>query len=288
MKPTLEKIAPHFRNSFYYEQYSETHINKPPQWHYHPEIELAYINKGNGKIQVGSHVSNYHDGALILVGSNVPHCGFTNNLLGDRKETIIQIKPDFMGAAFLETPEMLSIKLLFEIAKKGVVYHGKTKKILGDLIETLGTQEPFDRFITLLQVLKRLEASEEHTILNAEGYAIKAELEDNNRINIIFNYVREEFQNPIALETIAEIVSMSVPGFCRYFKKITGKTFTQFVNEYRLVHAAKLLHEKQISISEVCFESGFNNFSHFNKLFKQFTGKTASSYRNELNFTVME
>ncbi len=288
MKPTLEKIAPDFRNSFYYEQYSETHKNKPPQWHYHPEIELAFINKGNGKIQVGSHVSNYRNGTLILIGSNIPHCGFTNNLLNNRTETIIQIKHDFMGAAFLETPEMQSIKQLFEIAKKGIVFHGKTKKILGDLIESLGKQEPFDRFITLLQILKRLETSSERTILNAEGYAIKAELEDNNRINIIFNYVREEFQNTIALETIAEIVSMSVPGFCRYFKKITGKTFTQFANEYRLVHAAKLLHEKQISISDVCYESGFNNFSHFNKLFKQFTGKTASSYRNELNFTVME
>ena len=288
MKPTLEKIAPDFRNSFYFEQYSEEHKNKPSQWHYHLEIELAYINNGNGKIQVGSHVSNYSNGTLILVGSNVPHCGFTNNLSGDRRETIIQIKPDFMGKGFFEAPEMLFIKQLFEIAKKGIVYHGKTKKIIGSLIETLRSQEPFDRFITLLQILKKLEISEELTILNAEGYAIKAELEDNNRINIIFNYVREEFQNPIALESIAEIVSMSVPGFCRYFKKITGKTFTQFVNEYRLVHAAKLLHEKQISISDVCYESGFNNFSHFNKLFKQFTGKTASAYRNELNFTIME
>ncbi len=78
------------------------------------------------------------------------------------------------------------------------------------------------------------------------------------------------------------MVSMTVPAFCRYFRKTSGKTFIQFVNEYRLVHAAKLLHEKQISITDVCFESGFNNFSHFNKQFKKFTGKSPSVYRNEL------
>jgi AraC-like DNA-binding protein len=100
------------------------------------------------------------------------------------------------------------------------------------------------------------------------------------------NFVKEEFKRPIPLEEIAELVNMTVPAFCRYFKKITGKTFVQFVNEYRLAHAAKLLHEKQISITDVCFESGFNNFSYFNKKFKSLTGKSPSTYRNELNFSI--
>lgn len=56
---------------------------------------------------------------------------------------------------------------------------------------------------------------------------------------------------------------MTVRSFCRYFKKITNKTFTKFVNDYRLVHASKLLAEKQISITEVCDESSFNNLGHF-------------------------
>ena len=81
---------------------------------------------------------------------------------------------------------------------------------------------------------------------------------------------------------MADMVSMTVPSFCRYFKKITNKTFTQFVNEYRLVHASKLLAEQPMSITEVCYESGFNNFSHFNKLFKAFTGQNPSEYRNQL------
>ena len=77
----------------------------------------------------------------------------------------------------------------------------------------------------------------------------------------------------IPLEEIADKVSMTVPSFCRYFKKMTSKTFIQFVNEYRLVHASKLLAEQNMSITEVCFACGFNNFSHFNKSFKSFTGQ---------------
>ena len=88
------------------------------------------------------------------------------------------------------------------------------------------------------------------------------------------------------MEEVAELTSMTVPAFCRFFKKITGKTFTQFVNEYRLTHAAKLLHEAQISITDICFECGFNNFSHFNKQFKKFTGKSPSKYRNELRVNI--
>ena len=78
------------------------------------------------------------------------------------------------------------------------------------------------------------------------------------------------------------LVSMTVPAFCRFFKKTTSKTFTKLVNEYRVVHATKLLSESNISITDICFECGFNNFSHFNKLFKEFTGKSASKYRSQI------
>lgn len=286
VKPTFEKIDTEFGSSIYYEQFSSTHKNKLPFWHYHPEIEIAYVNEGTGKRQIGSHMSYYKHGTLILIGSNLPHCGFTTELTGNRRETIIQLKEDFLGPTFMNIPEMSSIKQLFELAKMGIVFHNETKRALGKRIERLKSASPFERLMELLQILKYMSAAEDTTILNAQGFVVETELQDNNRINVIFNFVRENFKSPITLESMAELVSMSIPGFCRYFKKITGKTFTQFVNEYRLVHAAKLLHEQQISITDICYESGFNNFSHFNKLFKQFTGKTPSAYRNEFNYTI--
>lgn len=287
IKPTFEKVEPAFGSSFSYRRYDSTHQNKNHTfWHYHPEIELVYVNGGSGKRQIGSHISYYRKGDLILIGSNLPHCGFTDGLTKNECETVIQLKPDFLGSSFFDIPEMRNIKSLLNSARMGIVYHGNEKRMIGNAIEELKDKNHYERLLGLLRVFKLLEEAENYTILNAQGFVLEAELQDNNRINIIFNFVKEEFHRSITLEEVADMVSMTVPSFCRYFKKITGKTFVQFVNEYRLVHAAKLLHEKQVSILDVCFESGFNNFSHFNKQFKKFTGKTPSIYRNELKFLI--
>lgn len=282
LKPALEKISTPFGSSFTFKQFADKTQNKDPQWHFHPEIEMVYVNGGMGKRLVGSHVSFYRNGDLILIGSNLPHYGFTDRLTGNKSESIVQFNYDFLGSDLFNTPEFSGIKNLLERAKMGMVFHGNTKRNVGAKIEKLGQAEPFERLIKLIQILKDLEESGEYTLLNAQGFILEIEPQDNQRIDMVFSFVRENFQRAISLDEISNLVSMTVPAFCRYFKKITGKTFTQFVNEYRLVHASKLLAEKPTSITEICYESGFNNFSHFNKLFKEFTGRNPSTYRNEL------
>ncbi|MFV8342883.1 AraC family transcriptional regulator [Flavobacterium sp. XS2P39] len=280
--PAFEIIAPSFGSSFYFSKYVENANNKAHLWHYHPEIELVYVNGGSGKRQVGSHVSYYEDGDLLLIGSNLPHCGFTDEQTGNKNETVIQMKPDFLGDDFFDISEMKNIRNLFKQAKVGIAFDGVTKKTIGSRIEAMEGQSQFERLLTMLTILNELELSKESTVLNAEGFSMEMQVQDNDRINAVFNYVKDHFQEHIALEEVSGLVSMTVPSFCRYFKKITNKTFTHFVNDYRLVHASKLLAEKPISITEICYESGFNNFSYFNKSFKEFTGKSASQYRQEL------
>jgi len=284
--PSLELIAPSFGSSFYFSRYDEKANNKAHLWHYHPEIELVFVNGGSGKRQIGSHISYYTDGDLILIGSQLPHCGFTDEQTGNKNETVIQMKPDFLGNGFFEMPETKNIRYLFERAGGGIAFGGETKNKIGQKIEKMNGQSQFERLLTMLEILNELEQSQEFSVLNAKGFSVETRVEDNARINLVFNYVKDHFQEPIALETISALTNMTVPSFCRYFKKVTNKTFTKFVNEYRLVHASKLLAEKPISIADVCFESGFNNFSHFNKSFREFTGKTASEYRNELRFVL--
>lgn len=282
IKPSFEIIEPSFGSSFYYSKYVENDNNKAHLWHYHPEIEMVFVNGGSGKRQIGSHVSYYTDGDLILIGSNLPHCGFTDTNTGNKNETVIQMSPEFLGTGFLGLQETRCISDLFNKAKGGIAFGPEVKKEVGDRIELMEEQQPFERLLTLLNILKELENADDYKILNATGFSMEMQIQDNDRINMVFNYVKDHFQEEINLVTIAEMSSMTTPSFCRYFKKITKKTFTQFVNEYRIVHASKLLAEKQISIANISYESGFNNFSHFNKLFKEFTGKSASQYRKEL------
>jgi AraC-like DNA-binding protein len=177
---------------------------------------------------------------------------------------------------------MKKIKKLFEIASGGIAFYGKTKRKIGDKMEVLEYQTDFQRLLSILNILNELGGSQEVKLLNADGFSLATDVKDNDRINIVFNHVKNNFKEEITLEEISSLVSMTIPSFCRYFKKLTNKTFVQFVNEYRLVHASKLLAEKPMSITEVCFECGFNNFSHFNKSFKAFTGQNPSEYRNEL------
>ncbi|HET8737523.1 MAG TPA: AraC family transcriptional regulator [Pricia sp.] len=286
-RPAFESIEPDFGNSFTYQKFDALKNNKNTVWHYHPEIELVYVKGGSGKRQIGSHVSYYSEGDLILIGSNLPHCGFTDKLTGNDSETVVQMKQDFLGSDFFDIPEMKKIHSLFEMARGGISFSGKTKLKIGEKMEILEYQTDFQRLLSILNILNELANAKEFKVLNAEGFSMETEVKDNDRINIVFNHVKANFKEEITLKEIAERVSMTVPSFCRYFKKITNKTFTQFVNEYRLVHASKLLAEQPMSITEVCFESGFNNFSHFNKQFKAFTGQNPSEYRNQLK-TVLQ
>ena len=282
VEAALEIISPSYGSSFTIAKYNESSNIKSHLWHYHPENELVYVHGGSGKRQIGSHLSYFTDGDLILIGSNLPHCGFTNSQTGNKSETVIQMKPDFVGNDFFNIPEMAAVKNLLQQAKAGIAFLGESKARIGAKIEMMHQLDPFDRLIALWSILKEMSESNESIILNAVGFSLELQVQDNDRINVVFNYVKDHFQEPIALEEVAYLVSMTIPSFCRYFKKITNKTFTTFVNEYRIVHASKLLAEKPMSINEVCFESGFNNFSHFNKSFKAYTGKSASQYRNEL------
>ena len=288
IKPAFEKINPEFGNSLLVKQHNEIAENQLPFWHFHPELELVYVNKGKGKRHIGSHLSYFNNSQLILIGASLPHSGFTDRFTTNGKETLIQFKQNFLGDHFFSIPEMQKVNNLFDKAKKGILFNIETKKLVGPKIEDLINYEGIDRILRFLEILKDLSLSTNYALLNVDGFAFEVEPQDNNKIDIIFDFVRKNFTQPITLDEISGKVSMTVPAFCRYFKKVTGKTFTQFVNEFRIVHATKLLAENPTSITDICFESGFNNFSHFNKLFKKFTGKSPLKYRNEMKQLVSE
>tara|TARA_R110002050_G_scaffold293182_1_gene449430 strand:+ start:103405 stop:104277 length:873 start_codon:yes stop_codon:yes gene_type:complete len=285
-KPTFRKLTPSFGSSILVKQHVDTVDKNHAYWHFHPELELIYINKGQGKTHIGNHLSYFNNSQLILIGSNLPHNGFTDRLTANGTETTIQFKSNFLGDDFLSVPEMAPIVSLFERAKKGIRFKVGTKKKIGSKIEKLSECDGLKRVLRFLDILNHLAKTDDYTLLNADGFAFETEAQDSSKVDVIFKYVNKNFQKHITLDEIASEVSMTVPAFCRYFKKATGKTFTQLVNEYRVVHATKLLNESQMSIADVCFECGFNNFSHFNKQFNEITGKSASNYRKEIKMII--
>lgn len=285
-KPTLEKLSPSFGSSLLVKQHTEKADKNNAFWHFHPELELVYVNKGQGKTHIGNHLSYFNNSQLILIGANLPHNGFADRLTANGTETTVQFKSDFLGTDFINIPEMTNVSALFDRAKKGIKFGIETKAKIGVKIDKLQKHTGLDHVLKFLSILNYLANTEDYIILNADGIALETNPQDSDKINTIYKYVNNNFQKHITLDEIADKVSMTVPAFCRYFKKTTGKTFTQLVNEYRVVHATKLLNESKMSIADICYECGFNNFSHFNKQFNEVTGKSASQYRKEIKHII--
>ncbi len=282
IKPKLETIARNFGSSFALRRHDQPCHGNTKFWHFHPEIEMVYIKTGSGKRHIGNHLSYFQNGDLVLIGSNLPHSGFSNRLSGNQEEIVLQMLPDFLGPDFFDAPEMTSIKHMLTRSKQGISFYGKTREVVGNILDTMPELPAFDRLISLMNVLQTLSASKEYKILNANMLALETTAQNQERMKLIFEFVQKEFSRAIALEEVAALVNLTVPSFCRYFKEITDKTFTSFVNEYRVVHASKLLAEGQLSIAEVCYECGFNNYSHFTKQFKLYTEKSPGQYREEM------
>jgi len=252
------------------------------KWHYHPEIELVYINNGKGKRQVGLHLSNYDEGDLVMIGTNVPHTGFTEYFDKERKEVVVQFKPDFLGNSLEKVLEFKNIKRLFEISKRGLVFSGNTKKTIGISMLGLQYETPLQKVLTLIKILNDLSISKDVTILNSENFDSES-IQENERIKKVFNYIKLNYKEEVSLNEVSELVFMTPPSFCRYFKSKTNKTFTTFLNEYRINNALKLLAQSELDIKNICFQCGYNNFSHFNRLFKKQISMTPSEFRKKMS-----
>jgi AraC-like DNA-binding protein len=283
MKLELEPIS--FENkSFSYNIYDNSNHNpaeKHQKWHYHPEIELVYVNNGSGKRQVGLNLSNYNDGLLILVGSNLPHTGFTDYFDDERKEVVIQFKENFLGDSLKEVFEFKNIFNLLKTSKKGIVFEGDIKKKIGLAMLGLQYETSFQKVITLITILNDLSISKNYEILNISNYNING-INENERIRKAFNFIKENYKKEVSLEKVAKEVHMTVPSFCRYFKSQTNKTFIQFLIEYRINNALKLLTQSDKDIKNISYECGFNNYSHFNRSFKKINLISPSDYRKKI------
>lgn len=280
MKPVLETIKPNFGSSFTVRQFHEKSLK--PKWHFHLEFELIYIANGSGKRHIGQHISYYRSGDLMFLGPNVPHLTLGGQSKKEQRKIVVRLKEDFLGHDFLKTPEMVGINQLLEKAKKGIIFSPRVKRDIGERLEYLLQLPQFPKLLSLLDILQSLAQSEEYELLNAEGITVEVNVQERDRMIVIHEYIQEHYQDSITLDEIAQAVNMTVPAFCRYFKKLTHTTFTKFVNEFRIAQACKLIAEEDMTIAALAFEVGFNNLSHFNKMFREIVGKSPTEYRTEV------
>ncbi len=266
MKPHIQKLPLSEQSSFLADRFITPYFETP--WHCHVEYELVLIIHSNGKRFVGNHVSDYEEGHLDFLGPNLPHLYRKEDVCMQGGSLVIHFRDDFLGSQFLSTPEMQKIQLLFEKSRMGLHVSGKTREGITRQMNQMIQERGMNRLISLLSILNILAESDEYTLLSGPEFTGHNE-KDNDRLNQIFDYVMDHFKDEIRIEEVADRASMSYAGFCRYFKNRTKKNFTHFVNEIRIGYACKRLMDSNKSVSQICYESGFNNLTNFNKQFKK-------------------
>jgi len=278
MKAHIQKLPLAENASFIADTFVTPYFETP--WHYHTEYELVLIIKGQGNRFVGNHISGYKEGNLTFIGPDVPHMFRKENANEEGGSLVIHFRDNFLGAEFIQAPEMQKIVQLFRRSKMGLNITGDTASLVSERMYHLLHLQGMDRIIMLFSILNILAQSNEMEMLSSDEVAGQNS-RDNDRLNKVFDYVMTHFRNEIKLEEIAEIVHMSYSGFCRYFKNRTKKNFIHFVNEVRIGYSCKLLLEKDVSVASACYGAGFNNLANFNEQFKKFVKVTPYQFKQK-------
>jgi AraC-like DNA-binding protein len=276
MKLSLENIKPDEGSSF--RILLTPRLNEVFYWHFHPEIELVYVEADKGVRHIGDHISTYEGSDLALIGSYIPHLNFDYGVKSTVETVVVQFRQHFYEDPFYKQPEMKSIYELMERAKTGIAFYGETKNQAGVLLKKLTGLSAFEQLVILIQVFQMLATSKEFTLLNTRPISRHAVIKEQERMHQIYKYVEAHFQLPIKISEVAAYVNLTEAAFCRYFKKSTKLTYTEFVNQYRINHAKKLLMQNS-NVTEACYDTGFESLSYFNKIFKKITGENPSGYR---------
>jgi len=279
VKPLFRKISEASGYSFSFIEEAPPLFETP--WHFHPEYELIFIKNATGRRYMGDHIADFYENELILIGPNLPHFWQNDSKadLSKSKAFVIHFKPDFLGDNYFNLPELLPIKKLLDKARLALKITGNVNKKVSGMIEGFSAVNGFERLILLQQILHAIaESADTETLANA-GFVESFKANQEERINNVFEYVMYNFKEKIALQDIAAIAFMSEIAFCRYFKSRTGKSFFTFLNDIRIGYACRMLLESTMNITEICYESGFNNLSHFNRQFKEHTKETPQRYR---------
>jgi AraC-like DNA-binding protein len=282
VQPKLEKIFPNLSSSIAVKREVVPYMDYP--WHYHPEFEIIFVEKSYGIRLMGNHIGNFSDGDLMFISPHLPHVWKNDkDFYKDDKDLlvdvyVIQFREDALKEGFFDLPEFTHIKKLFLHGQQGLLIKGNERQAITELIKRVYHSSGIERLIYFLKTIDALANTKEYELLSSPGYSKTFNIADSERINKVMNFLMEHYTREISLDEIASLVNLNKASFCRYFKSRTHKTSSQFLNEIRIAHACKLLINKNKSISEICYEIGYNNISHFNRQFKLITGLTARDY----------
>jgi len=277
MKPRLEQLA-HRNNNRSFFSYEVIVPSFEFLWHYHPEYELTYIVKGKGKRLLGDVYEKFQEGDFVLIPPMLPHTWISEKKgKEDCRAVVIQFSIDFLEQ-LLQFPEMASLKKLFTNADRGLQFTIPKNNELLLLLQKIVRENELLSFTLLLQLLQQLSTKKASPVVSVHFKPMKGN-EDQQRINKVFQYVQKEYAEHISLKKAASLIHLSESAFCKFFKRASGKTFSDYTNGIRISHACQLLIETDKPVSEIAFNAGFDSITYFNRVFLRKKKLSPGAYR---------
>jgi AraC-like DNA-binding protein len=253
-------------------------------WHYHNNFEISFITEGSGKRIVADSIEEFQPGDLAFIGPNLPHVWISD------KETrtpsnrtlemvFLQFTSNVLPPQILGLPEYCNIKRALELSERGIQIAGQTLNEVSEIMLQLPYLKSFERMIHFLMLMDIIGRSKSCIHLASKEYLRTRFKPSNKRIAEIHDFLMKNYREEIDLKRLAALVNMAEGSLCRFFKMNLGMTIFEYLNKIKIEFACKLLMDNDLSILEICLDSGFNNVSHFNKQFKKTIGIPPSEYR---------
>ena len=281
IKAQFENLYPTSSASFIVNAFTLEKFDVP--YHFHPQYELTLIVKGKGKRFVGKNMAGFDSGDLVFLGSDLPHSWKSEHIVQTEtvQSVVVQFEKNFLGAEFFEKPELAEINNLLKLSAYGIHFMHDGAAVAGEKMKLLAKQEnAFRKMSMLLEILYDLAKSGDYVLLDQDGTIAQQHNSHKERVNAALGYIVDNFRNDIVLNKVASLANMSPNAFCKYFKKMTNKTFVETVIDYRISFAIQQLIATDKAVSEIAMESGFGDISHFYKLFKKRMNMSPLNYRN--------
>ncbi|MEM1358874.1 MAG: AraC family transcriptional regulator [Bacteroidota bacterium] len=275
MSPILEKVSPGQQQSIRAFEYAAEEFAAP--WHFHPEYELTYIKQSSGIRYVGNHMADFAAGDLVLLGSNLPHCWKNlHTSSASAKSLVIQWPVKLIG----QQPEFDEINQLLRQANRGITFTDSplaAEVLLG--MERLLDASPLEAFLELVRTLSLLTREAAPRFLADQFYTYDGSDLTSTRLQHVQAYVNEHYHRKLSLAEVAGHVHLSEQAFSRFFSRAMGRPFFQFLNEYRINRAARLLLESKDSIANIGYACGYDSLPFFFRKFKELKGMTPGRFR---------
>ncbi len=238
---------------------------------------------------VGDSLSNFGSFELVMVGSWLPHLWKNDESYSNGESVdiiIIKFTRLIGGQDIFSIPEFGPIADFLNNSQRGLMFDKKTIKKVHPHLLNMFDGDGIDKIISLQIVLKILSDSENHINLASPEFALPTSISQENRLSKVINFISENYTDEISLDKLAEEAAMTPSSLCRFFKNRTNKTIFQLINEFRIGKACQMLISGNMSISEICFNSGFNSLTSFNRVFKDLKKVNPKKYKE--NYKILK